>query len=182
MLSYNSIGQISTHLPPGQSTYSYNISLSVNIIDDTDGITVYSLPYPVTVYADNNLTYSIIESLIDTNANMINTQTTNQIMLELNSGNLNLVARNVIILTTVFNIMNSASSLSLAKLNQMTYLREFMMNKISQLSASDVSSIKVLLSALSETTKIARQISQTMAVSGFMSFMEVFPYFFKGFF
>ena len=143
----------------------------MNIIDDTDGTTVYTLPYPVTVYPNDNYTYSIIETLIDTNTYVDNTDmtktiSTNQILLELNSGNLNLVAKNVVILAAVFNTMSTASSsLSSDKHNQMTNLREFMVNKIAQLSVSDVSSMKVILSALSVATKNATQITKSMAVS-----------------
>ena len=175
------MGQISMPLPTGHVTDSYKIYLSVNIIDDTDGITLYKLPYPVTVYPNDNLTYSIMETLIETNSvvnstnmtytsitnnNTTKTRTTNRILLELNSGNLNLIAKNVVILAAAFNTMSTeSSSLSSDKLDKMKNLRESLVNTIAQLSVSDVSSMKVILSALSVATKNTTQISKSMAVS-----------------
>ena len=48
--------------------------------------------------------------------------------------------------------------------NQMSVLREFMVNKMNELSVSDMSSIKVISSALSAATGAPQQISSKSAV------------------
>ena len=85
---------LSVQLPQGPSTDSYKIYLLVNIIDDTDGSTLYYLSNPVTVQPDNSLANDLASSITSNDAN-------NQLLLNLNSGNLNIVAKNVIAITTI---------------------------------------------------------------------------------
>jgi len=91
----------------------------------------------------------------------------------LNSGNLNLVAKNVIALSSVFNIQSdttnsdnksASDSLLSAQNNQMASLRDFLVRKVCDLSVSDLSSIKVISSALSATTQIPEQVTTNTAV------------------
>ena len=126
---------------------------------------MYNIPTPVVVMPYNALAASL--------ANAISANDPNSLFLnQLNSGNLNLVAKNVIALTTVFNIqsVNTAASASpnltqIAQLNeQMADLREFMVNKVTNLSVSDLSSIKVISSALSAATQTPEQVSSKTAV------------------
>jgi len=93
---------LSVQLPQGPSTDSYNIYLLVNIIDDTDGSTLYYLPNPVTVQPDNSLANNLASSITSNNGD-------NQLLLNLNSGNLNIVAKNVIAITTILNFQSSDS-------------------------------------------------------------------------
>ena len=146
----------------------------MNIIDDTDGTTVYLLPAPVTVKPYNQLANSLAESISSNDAS-------SPMVIELNSWNLNLVSKNVISLATVFNIQSSVSLNSNTSLNnsavsandtaaiaqinnQMASLREFLVNKMIGLSVSDISSIKVISSALSVATQTVQQVSATTAV------------------
>lgn len=173
-LNYNSNGKITLQLPQGPDTDSYFIYLFVNIIDDTDGTTVYLLPTPVTVKPNNQLANSLAESISSNDAS-------SPMVIELNSGNLNLVSKNVISLATVFNIQSSMSlnsnntlnnsavsandTAAIAQINnQMASLREFLVNKMIGLSVSDISSIKVISSALSVATQTVQQVSATTAV------------------
>ena len=155
-------------MPQGPSEDSYKIYLYVNIIDDTDGTTVFHIRDPVTVMPNNELATSLANSIRGNEAS-------NPFLLELNSGNLNLVSKNVIALSTVFNIQSKSSS-SLLKNessqfdNQMAYLREFMVNKVAQLSVSTVSSVKVISSALSAATQTPVQVSSKAAVKLFLFF------------
>ena len=99
---------------------------------------------------------------------------------DINSGNVNLVAKNVIALTSVFNIQalsgsqtqsNSSSSTSSSSPiqanpvnDQQASLREFLIGKVADLSVSDMSSIKVISSALSAASANTEQISKNAAV------------------
>jgi len=137
----------------------------VNIIDDTSGTVVYNIPTPVIVKPNDALANSLADSISNNDPN-------SPFLVQLNSGNLNLVAKNVIALTTVFNIQSTSSSsnqnVNLTQLNevnnQMASLREFMVNKVTQLSVSDISSIKLISSALSSATQAPQQISSSVAV------------------
>ena len=168
-LNYNSNGVISLQLPQGPDTDSYFVYLFVNVIDDTDGKTVYYLTTPVQVTPNNNLANSLANSIASNDAS-------NPVVLQLNSGNLNLVSKNVIALATVFNIQSTNSGSngngsttnstiqSNQVNNQVASLREFLVTKISGLSVSDISSIKVIASALSAATQSPNQISTNTAV------------------
>jgi len=122
---------LSVQLPQGPSTDSYNIYLLVNIIDDTDGSTLYYLPNPVTVQPDNSLANNLANSITSNNGD-------NQLLLNLNSGNLNIVAKNVIAITTILNFQSSDSDEnSTSSTNdqnvQLAGLREFMVKKFTLL-------------------------------------------------
>jgi hypothetical protein len=90
---------------------------------------------------------------------------------DLNSGNVNLVAKNVIALTSVFNIQSlsptSANSSTTASNDndQKASLREFLVGKVTELTVSDMSSIKVISSALSTASANTEQLSRNAAVS-----------------
>jgi hypothetical protein len=131
----------------------------VNIIDDSTGTTVYLISTPVVVTPNDQLTDDLT-TMLATN------DPSSQINLELNSGNLNLVAKNVIALTSVFNIQsrsNSSGNIS-EKTNKMADLREFMVKKVTELSVTDISSVKVISSALSVSTQTYEQITSNTAV------------------
>ena len=137
----------------------------MNIIDDSGGTTVYNLPTPVIVVPNNILATKISDALSSKDP-------TSQILAQLNSGNLNLMVKNVISLATVYNIQRSNMSSSYQNVtqiarvnNQMAELREFMMSKVNQSSLSDISSIKVISSALSAATQSPDQVASSMAVT-----------------
>jgi hypothetical protein len=137
----------------------------VKIIDDTSGTVVYNIPTPVTVTPNNPLANSLADSIT-------NNDPYSPILLQLNSGNLNLIAKNVIALTTVFNKQSSSSASNknenLTQVNQvnnqMAALREFLVSKLMELSVSGISSIKVISSALSAATQSPDQVSTKLAV------------------
>ena len=164
-MNYNSLGQISLQLPQGPSADSFKIYLFVNVIDDTYGVTVYNITSPVTVTPNDALADSLAVSISSGDAS-------SQALVALNSGNLNLVAKNVIALSTAFNIQSTATSsnqtMNQTQLdkanNQLAQLRDFMVSKVSELSVSDVSSIKVISSALSASTQTPEQVSTKAAV------------------
>ena len=136
----------------------------MNIVDDTNGITVYKIPQPVFVLPNNNLVATLIDA-------MFQNDQSNNFLVEVNSGNLNLVAQNVIALTSLFNIQSSTPTASMNPIqlsqdtNQKAVLREYLVGKLATLSISDISSIKVIASALSETTGTLQQITTKTAVN-----------------
>ena len=160
-LNYNSNGLLSIQLPEGPSSDSYRVYLFVNIVDDTYGTTVYNIPLPMTVFPNNNLADSLAQSISSNDP-------TCPLLVDLNSGNLNLVSKNVIALTSVFNVQSyttsSNASATTLQNNQKADLREFMINKVNDLSISDISSIKVISSALSAATGTPQQVSSKAAV------------------
>ena len=160
-LNYNSVGQISLQLPQGPQTDSYKIYLSVNIIDDTYGLTTYSIINPVIVSPNNALIDGLMQSITNNELN-------NQMMIDMNSNNLNMVAANTIALSTFFNIQSQNQTSIVTNdnsdNNQKAFMRNYMAQKVASLSVSDVSSIKVIGSALSKLTEIPQQISSNIAV------------------
>ena len=158
-LNYNSNGVVILQLPQGLQIDSYFIYLLVNIIDDSDGTTTFTLPSPVQVLPNNNT--SVLEAIIYSNEDSLNSQT---IIEELNSENLNLISKNVISLSNSLNDQNSLLNYSN---DQNALIREFLMNRLTPLSVSDISSIKVLSSTLSVLTQNSFQISSNLAVNIF---------------
>ena len=149
-------------LPQGPSSDFYRIYLFVNIIDDSYGKTVYNIPTSVTVMPNDALANTLIDAISSQNTN-------SPVYATLNSGDLNLVAKNVIALSTVFNIQSNTMPTSnvtaiSAQNNQMATLREFFFEKIGNLSISDMSSIKLIASAFSAATDTPVQISSKSAV------------------
>jgi len=159
-LNYNSNGQISLQLPQGPQSDSYKIYLSVNVIDDTNGVTSYNLKNnPIIVKPNDALAQSLMQSM------KANDQS-NQFIAGLNSGNLNLIAANVIALSSVFNAESDGSlnTSNTSKNNEKAAMRDYMAQKMTQMSAYDVSSIKVMGSALSKLTETPQQVSYNTAV------------------
>ena len=69
-LNYNSNGQISLQLPQGPQSDSYKIYLSVNIIDDTNGVTNYYVKNnPIIVKPNDALALSLMQSIIANDQN-----------------------------------------------------------------------------------------------------------------
>ena len=146
----------------------------MNIIDDSFGKVIYKIPSAVVVIPNNELANLISDSILNQNPYC-------QAYIYLNSGNLNLIAKNVIALSTVFNIQSesqtaasssSSGTVNLTQIdqvnNQMATLREFLVNKVTELSVSDISSIKVISSALSAATQSTSQISSKTAVKNIL--------------
>ena len=150
-------------MPQGPESDSYKIYLFVNVIDDSSGTTTYPISTPVVVTPNDKLADDLA-TILATN------DPSSQLNVALNSGNLNLVAKNVIALTTVFNIQsssNSSGNMSDAlsgQNNKMADLREFMVKKVTDLSVTDISSVKVISSALSASTQTYDQITTNTAV------------------
>jgi hypothetical protein len=169
---------LTVQLPQGPDSDLNRIYIFVNVIDDQSGTIIYDIPTPVTVLPDNQLATNLANS-ISTNDPSCSA------LVALNSGNLNLVAKNVIGLTSVFNIQSlgnsvqtlasspSSSNTNLTSQidtmnNQFADLREFMVNIVSNLSVTDLSSIKVISSALSAASQTPSQITANTAVNNFI--------------
>ena len=157
-LSYNSNGVIQLQLPQGSESNSYKISLFVNIIDDTQGIAVYKLNDLVQVWPNYQYTSSNIYESITNNGQ------SSLVLTQLNSGNLDLVAKNAISMSSVLNSQSSLSNDTSIATNQMASVREFLASKVNSLSVSDMSSIKVMSSTLSALTQTPQQVSTSLAV------------------
>lgn len=166
-MTYNPEGMISVQLPQGPDYDSFKIYLFVNIIDDSGGITVYKLLNPVYVYPNEEATYRVVNEILENNPRSL-------IVTNLNSGNLKTVTNFVSILSTQINMQNmiaaanstneTNSTLSAERENN-AILREICISKVSELSISDLSSIKLFASALSTSTSVSKEISRASAVS-----------------
>lgn len=152
----------------GPAQDSHNIYITVNIIDDSNGRTVFNLPHPISVLPDGAITNNMggIISSNDPNS---------AIMQDLNSGNVNLVARNSLMLSSCLN----SGKVQISN-EQGAIIRSFLIDKISSLTVSDMSSIKSISSALSETTSSIGQVSKSAVVSIFqvLHFFKSFSIFF----
>jgi len=159
---------ISVQLPQGPEYDSYRIYLFVNIIDDSGGITVYKLVNPIYVYPNKEATDQVINEILDNNPRSL-------IVTNLNSGNLKTVTNFVSVLSTQINMQNMITpSSSVNQSNNDTLrverennaiLREMCITKVTELSISDLSSIKLFASALSTSTSVSSEISRASAVS-----------------
>ena len=158
-------------LPQGPDSDGNKIYLFVNVIDDTYGVSVYNIPQPIIVTPNNNLADQLAASITTNDPN-------SPFLQDLNSGNVNLVAKNVIALTSVFNIQSLSTSGTTASSNstvspsadndQKASLREFLIGKVTELTVSDMSSIKLISSALSTASANTDQISRNSAVLLFL--------------
>ena len=155
-INFNSLGIGNLQLPQGPESDSYFIYLSVNIIDDTNGVTTFTLPNPVVVLPNSDLL-----SISSTNT---------QLMTELNSGNVNLVASNAIAIANGLN-MQFNSSQSSSQTSQVTAFKELLVSKVVQLSVSDSNSISTIASTLSALTQVPDQVSSNLAVRIFLNYL-----------
>ena len=80
-------------------------------------------------------------------------------MQEINSGNLNLIAKNVIAISEVFNIQSSNDGN-----DHIASLRENFISKLTESAISDISSVKLMSSALSTASGKIDQVSKNAAV------------------
>ena len=166
-LNFNSNGKLSIQLPQGSSSDSYKIYLLVNIVDDSYGSTLYDIQTPIIVTpVDGGLINSLnLLTLSNATAN-------NSILVGLNSGNLNLVSKNVIALSSDLNKLSNSQNLSSIETNQISLVREFMVTKVNSLSLSDISSMKIISSSLSVATQFPAQISSKIAVIFLIKFVS----------
>lgn len=149
------MGVASLQLPQGPSTDSYNIYLSVNIIDDTNGVTTYSIPNPVHVLSNQNLASTLTNSSGNT-----------LLIAQINSGNINTVVSNSLAISTSLNMQFNESQ-SLTQASQISELKEYLVERVGQLSVSDSNSIITITSALSSLTQSPNHVSSNMAVKFF---------------
>ena len=84
---------------------------------------------------------------------------------ELNSGNINRVSQNVIALSTVFNMQTTKNKTFNAENEEKSYLRHFLIRKMINLSACDVSRIKMISSSIASSLGNTKQITRESAVS-----------------
>lgn len=64
-LGYSTNGSLSTALPQGAVYDSYNLYISVEIVDDNEGIAYFDIATPVVVSPDTTYVQNIIDSLIN---------------------------------------------------------------------------------------------------------------------
>ena len=164
-----------TQLSLGPSNDYYQMYISVNIVDDFNGITTFILPSPVNVTADDSVTNSLIDSIVSSDSSSTFLKT-------LQSGDLKTVAKNVIALASTLNSMvdddsnsNSSSgfngtnsvlnSVAEQQRNQKAEARATLMNFIAQMPVSSPSSAKVLSSTISVLTRKTTEINLETAVN-----------------
>ena len=140
-------------MPQGAPDDNYNIYIYVKIIDNENGVTVYHIPSPIQVLPNTqaaNLALNLVNS-VDPN---------NQISQEINSKNLNLVSKNVLVLASVLNRASAALTN-----DQKSVIRDYLINKISSLTLSDMSSVNLIASSLSLLTSSPDQMSKLASVN-----------------
>ena len=103
-LNYNNNGAIRLQLPQGPASDSYKISITVKIIDDSNGVQTYNIPGKVQVLPNVAQTQSIMDSMVAV-ANGVSTSL-NTFMQELASQNVQMTAQNIISFTSVLNDMS----------------------------------------------------------------------------
>ena len=104
-MSYNQLGVLTTQLPQGPASDSLKLTLLVYIYDDLNGYQIYTLSStPVQVYPNLDQAYTAMSLMINSFSEWIsiNNFTTNMF-----SNNMQLVAQNVIGLSSSLNYMSS---------------------------------------------------------------------------
>lgn len=175
-LNFNSYGNLTVQLPQGPSCDLYRLYLSVNIIDNENGLTVFNLISPVVVLPDDSYLWNLTQSIIFNDL-------TNSFVQDLYCDNLYSVGQRVISLSTIANIKSNdltplastsvkSSQISLYNQqsnitqfnNQMATLRTLLAIQIANLTALNISGMKVMTSALSVATQIPFQVTRQLAV------------------
>ena len=113
---------------------------------------------------NNNLVTDLTDSILTNNPN-------SRLLTGLNSGNLNQVTQNVIGFALSLNMETASITQSN---NQIAFIKDYLINKIDQLSISDTKSVIVISSALSELTTVPEQISSKSAVKIFDILIDLF--------
>jgi hypothetical protein len=135
--------------------------LTVLIIDDSNGVTVYDISKPVSVLPSSN------QILSDLTQSILCNFACSEQLLQINSGNLNLIALNLISLVRTFNMENFnnlSSQLNTQNINKQSEFLEFLLDKLNEIIISDMSSMKVMGSCLSELTRQSDFVSSKIAV------------------
>lgn len=138
-------------------------------------MTVYNITRPIIVVPNLNLANILAESIASNDMN-------SPFIQALNSGNLNLVAKNVIALSSVFNIQSLSSATNFKSSQedneQKSQLREYLISKVVELSVSHMSSIKVISSSLASASTNTEQLTRNSAVNLKKSWKIFYFYFF----
>ena len=139
-------------MPQGAVEDNYNIYIYVNIVDNENGRTVYHLSSPIQVLP-NSQSADIFINVIDS------IDPANKISQDLNSQNINLVSKNVLVIASILN-RHSSTLTNEQKAN----IREYLINKLISLTLTDISSIKIISTALSLLTYSSDQVSKALSV------------------
>jgi hypothetical protein len=152
-------------LPQGPQTDQYKIYLSVNIKDNDNGVVAYNITNPVIVMSNDTSVKFFYESI---KANI----TSNEVLMSLKSGDLNLVTSNAIALSFLINTaqINTTDNSSTNIDNiQKAVIKEFMAEKVTQLRFTDMKSVNLIETALLSITELPQQVTFYMAVKIFCS-------------
>ena len=169
----------------GPANDYYQMYISVNIVDDFNGITTFTIPSPVNVTADSDATNSLIDSIVSSD-------TSSTFLKSLQSGDLKTVAKNVVALASTLNSMadddasassnntsgtnstSSSNSVAEQQRNQKAEAREALMNFVAQIPVSSASSAKVLSSTISVLTRKTSEINMNTAVINSTKLIHLF--------
>ena len=159
-LNSNSDGNLWTKLSQGPPNDGNKIYIFVNIIDNNDGVTIYTISKPIVVTSNENFLDELAANLASNNPSL-------PLLQELNSQNLNLIAKNVIAVAGELNFQSLSlnETKSNAQNTQKASLRDYLIGKLTDLSISDLSSMKIISSAMSIASSDREQVSVNAAVN-----------------
>ena len=159
-LNSNSDGNLWTKLSQGPPNDGSKIYIFVNIIDNNNGVTIYNISKPIVVTSNTNFLDELAANLASNNPSL-------PLLQEINSQNLNLIAKNVIAIAGEINFqsLSSNDSTSNSQNNHKASLRDYLIGKLTDLSLSDLSSIKIISSAMSIASSNKEQVSVNAAVN-----------------
>lgn len=185
-LASNGVGVLTMQFPPGLDTDSYMLEISVDIIDEGQGLTAFVFPTYVQVSPDLNQTSNILAQL-----NSFDPEST--FIQQLRGGNLQVCAQNVISLSSMIKDLPMPATLSglpnatvrflyfltstkipfkifstILKAefnNQKAIARQLMMQSVKNLSISSMSGVKVISTLVHSVTDQVDEINRETAVS-----------------
>jgi hypothetical protein len=104
-------GALNTQLPLGASYDSYQLSIFVQIMDNDNGISYYTISNQLVVQANTSATESIFSAIL-------NTDTSSSVLSTLNSGSPEASISTILTLSSVLNDLSLTDQSSLSSINK----------------------------------------------------------------
>ena len=140
-INFNNMGVLKSQLPQGLESNSFKLFLFVQIIDDSDAITIFDLKNPITVKPRPDYLANVSKQLLDNPEN-------SSFLKMLKNADLQQSSRNIISISSMLNDQNSNTTSS----QDAEKIKNIFTNVANDFQANDLSSVKVVASVLSLLT------------------------------
>ncbi|CAF0988120.1 unnamed protein product, partial [Brachionus calyciflorus] len=152
-INYNQNGTLITKLPQGLKENSYKLFVFVQVIDDSDGITIYEIPQIITVELMSGF-------LNDFSNQILNNPEQSNFLNDIKNGNLQDSSSSLISINSLINNEENSSNLLVEKQK----LKNILIDIACNFQITDLSSVKVIASVLSVLTENPQDVSDSRNV------------------